>query len=258
MVNAELRSYWRGALGLLVMLKILPGCAAEPVRVPAVPARTLVQGVTRVEEMRTRADRMLEEMRTTQEELKHHLQVNGAPTSTCPSMAVPTVDVIVADAVAKRNGLEIPPSDLRREKDLGPYKTDFGAIAEAADRLKDIAAACGLTPAPPPPPRSPAPLVITGIGAGLGVAGLVVGGVLGNAALEKRQELIAACPNKKCPSQAKHIAETADGLAAGSTAAFIAGGSVLALSGIPLIIYFSPSTSKSPQVSFFLFTGRFQ
>lgn len=243
---------------LFVALLPMTGCATVSTAATAPLTPTQIQGITRIDEMRLRADAMITEMNTTRERLRQHLSDDGSVSATCSSRALDEIDLYIRDAKAKRDGLSIGLSVQVQQGDISPYKTDFGAIAENLQVVKDNATLCGLVPPqPPPPPRNPAPLVVTGIGAGLGVAGLVVGGVLGQMAIAKKEELDRLCPNKKCPPDAKGIADSKDALAAGSTAAFVAGGVLLALSGIPLIVYFAPGSSNSPRTAFFLYSGRF-
>jgi tetratricopeptide (TPR) repeat protein len=98
-------------------------------------------------------------------------------------------------------------------------KKRLAAERDAAMRLPDPP-----KPPPPPPEESSAPLAWPWVIAGVGAAGLAVGGALGGVALAKSADAEAT------PAQADAFAMRADAedLALGSTIALIAGGAVLA------------------------------
>jgi hypothetical protein len=94
----------------------------------------------------------------------------------------------------------------------------------------------------PGPPGKPAPedepkwLLPLGIAVGsVGVAGLIVGGVMGGLAMGEQSDAEELCPNGRCSAEGNDARTSAGTFADVSTAAFIAGG-VLAAAGVVIII----------------------
>lgn len=104
-------------------------------------------------------------------------------------------------------------------------------------------------PPPPPPPLAPSRgSLVPGLAVGgLGVAGVVVGAILGGIAKSRAAEVQKSCRNTDsghtCPNEVRSDAEAATRLATGATIAFVAGG-VVAAAGVVLVIV-RPGGGKS-------------
>ena len=103
-------------------------------------------------------------------------------------------------------------------------------------------------PSPPPPPPEPTGNGLrTGawIAAGVGVAGLAVGGVFGLLAKGKRDDVTAACGGgSKCPPSAKSTHDAFESRATISTVGFVVAGVSAAVS-IPLFVLSKPAAKAS-------------
>jgi hypothetical protein len=100
--------------------------------------------------------------------------------------------------------------------------------------------------APATPEDEPTWLLPLGIAVGsVGVAGLVVGGVMGGLAMGKQSNAEEMCPNGRCSAEGNDARTSAGTFADVSTAMFIAGG-VLAAAGVVIIIV-APKGSSDEQ-----------
>lgn len=89
---------------------------------------------------------------------------------------------------------------------------------------------------PATPEEEPTWLLPFGIAVGsVGVAGLVVGGVMGGLAMGQQSDAEEGCPNGRCSAEGNDARTSAGTFADVSTAMFIAGG-VLAAAGVVIII----------------------
>lgn len=96
-------------------------------------------------------------------------------------------------------------------------------------------------PAPPPPPQSNGLRTGAWVAAGVGVAGLAVGGVFGVLAKGKHDDVTAACGGgPKCPPSAKTTHDAFESRATISTVGFVVAGVGAAVS-IPLFVLSKPA-----------------
>ena len=110
-------------------------------------------------------------------------------------------------------------------------------------------------PPPPPPKGSPGLRTAAWISAGVGVAGLAVGGVFGFLAKGKHDDLKKTCLNGElCPMSEKSNIDSFKSNANISTIGFIVGG-VGVVAAIPLFIASRPSKDAPPSTSAFLTVG---
>lgn len=104
-------------------------------------------------------------------------------------------------------------------------------------------------PPPPPPPSSNGLRTGAWIAAGVGVAGLAVGGIFGVLAKNKHDDLTKACGGgTKCPPSAKSEHDAFESRGTISTVGFIAAG-VGAAVAIPLFVLSKPAPASSSAAS---------
>jgi hypothetical protein len=84
--------------------------------------------------------------------------------------------------------------------------------------------------------------VVTWVGLGVGVAGVVVGSITGAVALGKASRVKDACQGVSCPPSARNDVDSGRGAATVSTIAFIAGGAGLAAAAVGFFVL-SPAAS---------------
>jgi len=73
------------------------GCAAQNAdTLTTLPPRTPIPEVAGIEEMKIRADKRLEQMQTTKQELVNRFAKDGTASSECPTAAISTVDAIIS------------------------------------------------------------------------------------------------------------------------------------------------------------------
>jgi hypothetical protein len=177
---------------------------------------------------------------------------------------VPTEVSELAGLEVKRDGKPVGPAQFGEAipADVGSHKIEVAATGKApwskdanvaaegsevtitVPALKDGTAAAqpggggqgGDTVPPPAEGEEPTWLLPFGIAVGsVGVAGLIVGGVMGGLAIGKQNDAEEKCPANRCSAEGNDARTGAGTFADVSTAMFIAGG-VLAAAGIVVII----------------------
>jgi hypothetical protein len=179
-----------------------------------------------------------------------------------------TVNVSGADDAAK---LSVAGKDVPRERWGQALTVEPGNVAvvlkgAAGNEVQEVSVDAGgdvsVSIAPPtkdePPPPPPVEEesffelgtstqhILAYAAAGLGAAGLVVGGVMGGLALSTRDDLVAQCGEAPCPQRTDDI-DKGEGFQLGANISFIAGGALLA-TGV-VLFFTAPSDEDDDEAA---------
>jgi hypothetical protein len=170
----------------------------------------------------------------------------GALEKAIPIIAVEIDGPDIAATRVRLNGE--PMADVAAEVDPGDYKIEAEADGYGPEsQTITVEAGSGTTtvaltlasdlPVEPEEPDAAIPIVPIVI-AGVGVAALVVGGVMGGLALGKADELKEACPSNPCATSNEKLADDANVFATVSTTMLVVGGVAVAAGGGWLIYHY--------------------
>jgi serine/threonine-protein kinase len=159
----------------------------------------------------------------------HWLSIAVPPAADVPGIEV-TLDGVAVDKPLWGTALPVDPGEHTVAASAPESRSwSTKAIVQPAD-------ATAASVAVPVLERGPPLRLVGGVVLGVGLAGVVVGGVLGGLALQKKNLAEPSCyPNGVCNDDGRAARQAALGLATGSTAALIAGGAV-AVAGVVLLV----------------------
>ncbi len=156
-----------------------------------------------------------------------------------------------------------PGSHTLRFEQSGQPPVEKTLVVREGEKDRRESVVIGPSPAPTPAPTPAAPPAVPEaapqpswwttqrtlavVGAGLGVAGLAVGGVFGALALSDKSQEQSNCSASACPNapQAKADYDTGNQNATASTIAFIAGGAFLAAGGVLFFTAHDPAATAA-------------